>query len=232
MTADALVEAPPLELPFTVDVVGRLDDRERLGVAPSRARNCTRSRLIASAEDAPSAASRSRSAPAKSPCTSRSLDQCARIRRVRGASRSASAKAALRLGGACLLHQVDREVRKRPRVRPSGLERAPEMPFPRRKVVFHGPTDVPNWSCASAFFGIGDDGAARDDERIRMSAVIRQQGDEIDEGPVSAAIACNDVGQRLRGPSHVPACNRIAHRRGCRLNRPGHLVRVPPGKMT
>src|SRR5688572_10509080 len=34
VTTDALVELPPLELPSTVDVAGRFDDRERLSIAP------------------------------------------------------------------------------------------------------------------------------------------------------------------------------------------------------
>ena len=61
---------------------------------PDRDRYCARSRLTASGEEACWAASSSRSAPARSPCTSRSFDQCARIRSVRGARRSASTKAA------------------------------------------------------------------------------------------------------------------------------------------
>ena len=231
MTADALVEAPPLELPFTVDVVGRLDDRERLGVAPGPGKE-----LHAQQVDRLGGGRRLRGVeePLRAGEVALHLPELRPVREDPEGPRREPVRlreGRLRLGGASLLHQVEREVRKRPRVRPAGLERAPEVPFTRRKVVFHG-QQAAQLVVRERIFGIGDDGAARDDERIRAAAVIRQQGDEIDEGPVSAAIACNDVGQCLRGPRHVPARNRIAHSRGCQFNRLGHLLRVPPGRMT
>ena len=221
MTADALVESPPLELPFTVDVAGRLDDRERLGVAPGPGE-------VLHAQQVDRLGGGRRLRGVEEPLRAGEVAlHLAELRPVRedpeGPRREPVRlrKGRLRFGGASLLHQVEREVRKRPRVRPTGLECAPEVPFARRKVVFHG-QQAAQLVVRGRIFGIGDDGAARDGERIRAPAVIRQQGDEIDEGPVGAAIACNDAGQCLRGPRYVPARNRIAHRRGCRFNRFGH----------
>ena len=229
MTTDALVESPPLELPVTVDVAGRLDDRECLGVAPGpgevlHAQQVDRlggGRRLRGFEESLRAGEVALHLPELRPVredAERPRREPVRLRKGR-----------LRFGGASLLHQVEREVCQRSRVRATGLERAPEMPFARRKVVFQGQQGA-QLVVRGRIVGIGDDGAARDDERIRAPAVIRQQGDEIDEGPVSAAIARNDVGQCLRGPRQVPARNRIAHRRGCRFNRLRHQVSHLPAR--
>ena len=230
MTPSALVQAATLEPAVAIQGRRRLDDGERFGIA-ARSRQVLRTQQVHRGR-------RGRClGGVEQPLRAREVAlHLAELRPVRQNPQRARREAVgLRKNGfrfprAALLHQVEREVCKRLSLRAAKLERAAEVPFARGQVVRLG-QERAKLVVQDGIAGMRDNGAAREGERIRAPAVAREQGDKVDESPVSAAIVRNDVLQRPGRAREIPARNRIAHARNRGFNRLGHFLRAPPGML-
>jgi hypothetical protein len=206
------MEAAALELAVAIHRRRRLEDGEGLGVA-------TGPRQVLRAQQVDGVGRGSLLGRVEQPLRTREVAlHFPELRPVREDSKRARREAIrLHKGGfrfrrMPLLHQVECEVRKRSHLWAAQLSARRKCHSPAGK-SFDSDRSVPNWSCRTALPGWATM-ARRASERVGVPAVAREQGDKIDEGPVSAAIARNDVRQRFRRSRDVPARDRIAHARG------------------